>query len=95
MRGKMTTRYEIDGKPVTATIANAGYPRFYAVRIGGGPVLGYLQRSVLSRGLDAYLGSAEPDTMGAQPLGSYVTMRAGMERIVREAMARDEAPEAS
>ena len=95
MRGKMTTRYEIDGKPVTATIANAGYPRFYAVRIGGGPVLGYLQRSVLSRGLDAYLGSAEPDAKGAQPLGFYVSMRAGMERIVREAMAREEAPQGS
>ena len=91
----MSTRYEIDGKPVTATIVNDGYPRFYAVRIGGGPVLGYLQRSVLSRGLDAYLGSAEPDTMGAQPLGSYETMRAAIERIVREAMVRDEAPQAS
>ncbi len=94
VRGKMTTRYEIDGWPVTATIVNAGYPRFYAVRIGGGPVLGYLQRSALSRSIEAYLGSAEPDTMGAQPLGSYITMRAGMERIVREALARNEAAEA-
>jgi hypothetical protein len=85
MRGKMITRYEVDGKPVTVTIVNAGYPRFYAVRIGDGPVLGHLGRSVLSHVVDAYLGSAEPDTMSAERLGSYETKRAAIERIVREA----------
>ena len=89
----MITRYEVDGKPVTVTIANAGYPRFYAVRRGEDPVLGYLRRSALGHVIDAYLGSAHPDAMDAERLGSYETRQAAIERVVREAMARDEAQE--
>ena len=93
MRAGTITRYEVDGKPVTATSINAEYPRFYAVRIGNGPVLGHLRRSALSHAIDAYLGSAVPDAMGAQLLGSHETMRAAIERIVQAAISRDIAPE--
>jgi hypothetical protein len=95
VRGKMITRYEIDGNPVTATIANVGFPRFYAVRIGDGPVRGYVQRSALSHEFKAYLGSAEPDALGAQRLEAYETLRAAIERVVREAISGDESPESS
>jgi hypothetical protein len=87
-------RYEVDGKPVTATTINAEYPRVYAVRSDDGPILGYLARSALGR-LEAYGRRAAPDTMGAEPLGSYETMHDAIERVVREASSRDEAPEAS
>ena len=89
MRARTVTRYEVDGLPVTTTTVNDEYPRFYAVRIGDGPVVGYLRRSALGHGVDAYLGSAEPDTMGAEPLGSYESMRLAVEPVVREALSRD------
>lgn len=84
MRAGKVTHYEVDGKHVTATCTNAEYPRVYTIRFRDGPLLGYLQRSALNR-IDAYPGSVVPDTMGAQRLGTYLTMREAVERIVREA----------
>jgi hypothetical protein len=95
VRGRGITRYEVDGLPVAVRAVNDGYPRHYAVRSGDGPVLGYLRRSALGHVVDAFLGNAEPDTRDAQWLGSYASMRAAVERIVREATARDIAPEVS
>jgi hypothetical protein len=93
VRARTITRYEVAGKPVTTTTVNDEYPRFYAVRIGGGPVLGHLRRSALGHVVDAYLGTAEPDTMDAQRLGCYASMRAAVERVVQEATSCDIAPE--
>jgi hypothetical protein len=87
-------RYEVDGKSVTATCINAEYPRVYAVRIGDDPLLGYLQRSVLSR-VGAFLGGAAPDEVGAHFVGSYPTMHEAVERVVRAARSRAISPEVS
>lgn len=83
--------YTIDGNPVSATRLNAGNPRVYAIRISDGPVLGYVERTLLGR-TDVYVGSAEPDAIGAQSLGSYLNMREAVEHVVREATNRNDPP---
>ncbi len=81
----MIVKYEVDGRQVVATCRTSRHPRIYEVRGGDDslpPLLGYVQRSSLGR-YQAYAGSATPDMVGAQQLGTHVSIRYAVECVVR------------
>jgi hypothetical protein len=84
--------YAIDGTTVTATCPTARYPRVYEVRVGNGPLLGYVERSLLGR-TEAYTERAAPHTDGAQSLGTYLSMRDAIERVIRSNCREERDPE--
>ena len=80
----MRVYYQVDGQQVTAICETTRYPRVYEVWADDGPLLGYVERTLMGR-TEAYEPEAAPDTVGARLLGTHVNMRDAVERVVRAA----------
>ena len=86
-----TIPYEIDGKHVTAACVIKGNPQIYQFRRDDGLLLGYVRRSFPGR-MEVYVMTAAPHAVGAHSVCGWLSMRAAVECVVREATPRGELP---